>query len=494
MIQFNKYKYIYLPFLSGLLVAIGRLPLRLGLVSFFALIPLIMLFQENLKFKHLFAAGFFYSFSYTSVALHWIALVTVPGYIGIYFLFTLYFGILFSLIYFVSKRIPKFRMISFTFFWISFDYLQNFGEFRFPWFDIGYSLADFNLLIQPVEIGGIYILSLIIILINFLIIGSFKHKRNFIFIFILIVIWISYGYLRINNLKTEISEKKIGIIQASIPQEMKWQRAYLDTTINFYTDLSLSAKDQGASIILWPESAWPVYLTKQMKYKYMMKDLVNDLGIPVVAGYPDYIYPEKPHPEKYKFYNSASFFYPDGTIGNPYYKNYLVPFGERMPFLSIFPALWNVHLGQANFEYGNKLEFYDYEGLRFSPQICFEIAFSIQTTKMVRNGTDIILNLTNDAWFKRSIGTYQHAMLSRFRAVETRRQIIRAANTGYSMIVSPSGEIIQKTDLFERTMFVDNLEICKIVTINSRYFNWLPKFLLFLSLILMIMALVKKIK
>ncbi len=482
-------KHIFLPLLSGLLVGIARTPLGLGLISFFALVPLLTFFDQQYDSKKNLIAAFFYSFSYISVALHWIVLVTLPGFLGLYLLFTGYYFILFTVISFFFKAQHRLRYIAFAAVWIIFDYIQNYGEFRFPWFDIGYSLADYNLLLQVADIGGVALISLLIVSIN-ICINNLKVnlKRNLFYILLILVVWITYGLYRPGSLDIKEPGKKIAIIQASIPQDMKWEQSFLDSTISIYSDLSLEAKEAGASLILWPESAWPLYLARQYKYKLIMKALVSDLDIPIVTGFPNYEFAGDDHPEKYKFYNSASIFYPDGRMGDLYYKNYLVPFGERMPFLKYLPFLWNVHLGQANFEYGNDNVFYDYEGLRFSPQICFEIAFSKQTALMVHNDTDIILNLTNDAWFKHSIGTYQHAVISRFRAIETRRQIVRSANTGISLIVDPTGEYSGYTELFNRTILLGDIKVTKSQTFYTRFFNWLPKLMLLILLLLIIMG------
>jgi apolipoprotein N-acyltransferase len=133
-----------------------------------------------------------------------------------------------------------------------------------------------------------------------------------------------------------------------------------------------------------------------------------------------------------------------------------------MPLMDTFPFLWNLHLGQANFEYGDSLQFYQCGPYRYSPQICFEVAFPSHTQRMAARGIDFVLNLTNDAWFHRSVGTYQHAMMAKIRAVEIRRQIYRAANTGISLIVDPVGRIQKKTALFERTTLMHPVILCPI--------------------------------
>ena len=131
-------------------------------------------------------------------------------------------------------------------------------------------------------------------------------------------------------------------------------------------------------------------------------------------------------------------------------------------------------MGQANWEYGEKLGYYSVNGYKFSPLICFEIAFPQLTTEMAKNDVDFIVNITNDAWFHRSAGTYQHVAMTKFRAVETRKQIYRAANTGYSVIVSPTGEFLKQTKLFEKITINNTLYIYENNSYFTKYFFWFP--------------------
>ncbi|MDA3813516.1 MAG: apolipoprotein N-acyltransferase, partial [Candidatus Cloacimonetes bacterium] len=182
---------IYLfPALAGTILGLSRLPIHLGFLVFIAFIPLFYFFKEQRKKKEVFLAAAVFSSAYTLVCLHWISLVTLPGYLGIFFLFAVYFYIVFQLYYFVKQHIPKFDYLGFIMIWISFEFLQNFGEFSFPWFNLGYSLADYLPFIQPAEIGGMSLLSLLILLVNILLFELNKNfKRNLIIISTIIIVW-----------------------------------------------------------------------------------------------------------------------------------------------------------------------------------------------------------------------------------------------------------------------------------------------------------------
>ncbi len=467
-----KSPYFYLPALSALLLSLSRLPINLGFLVFVAFIPLISILEKPANIKQLILAGFSFATVYNIVCLHWLTLVTLGGYMGMFLLFTLYFFLLFFLI---NRSCRKFNIhLTFPIFWLGFEYVQTLGEFRFPWFNAGYSLADYNTLLQPAELGGVYFISLIILVINIVIHIYKKRKpKGLIILGVIFILWFSYGIIRLKTLNLEETSKNIALVQVSVPQDKKWNKAYRDTTLAFYKKFTLSAA-KNAELVVWPESAMPDYvLAKSRSYvRNYIKRLNAEADVDIFTGFPYYVI-DADHPMKYRFYNSCTLFQKNGTTHDPYFKNILVPFGERMPFLEIFPFLWNIQLGQANFEFGSELAFYNYDELTYSPQICFEIAFPELTRRMAAK-SDFIVNLTNDAWFNKSAGTYQHSMMTRLRAIETRTQIFRAANTGYSMIVSPSGEIMKKTKLFEQTVISDKVILHKNKSIFTKYLFWFP--------------------
>ena len=470
-----KRKTYLFPVFAGTILGLSRLPIHLGFLVFFAFIPLFHFFSEERKKKEIFLAAAAFGSAYTLVSLHWISLVTFPGYLGTFLLFAAYFYIVFQFYYFIKQQNSKFGYLGFILVWISFEFLQNFGEFSFPWFNLGYSLAEYLPFIQPVDLGGMSFLSLLILLVNILLFELRSNfKRNLTLISIIIILWSTYGVIRLKTIQLTKTDFNASIVQASIPQDKKWEEIYLDSTLSLYEEFSSKAAEEKTDLIIWPESATPVYLLRQMEYRKWILNLSDELKTDIFTGFPHYKYVGKSHPNGFLFYNSATLIGKNRKVHVPYYKNILVPFGERIPFLKYFPFLWNVHLGQANWEYGEKLEYYSVNNYKFSPLICFEIAFPAPTTEMAKNDVDFIVNITNDAWFHRSAGTYQHAVMTKFRAIETRKQIYRAANTGYSLVVSPTGEFLKQTKLFEKTTISYPLYIYENNSYFTKYLFWFP--------------------
>ena len=491
--KFFRQSYFYKSFLAALLLGSSRLPLHLGFLCFLGFIPIFSLFNENLKNKKIILSAIIFSTIYTAVSLHWISLVTISGFFGTFILFGIYFSILFLLIGNLWKILPKFRYLIFICFWLSFEYLQNFGEFRFPWFNVGYSLSDYLVLLQPAEIGGIYLLSLLIIVLNIFFYELRNNlKRNLFLIILLLITWFGFGIYRLNTIPLHETKTDISIIQVSVPQNKKWEASYLDSTLILYDKYSKIAAKNNSSLIIWPESAIPAYVKRQTKFRSFISRTARQVKTDIFTGFPHYEIADSTYRFRFKFYNSCTKIDKNGKYYPLYYKNVLVPFGERIPFLNIFPILWKLDFGQANWEYGTKQEFYDVDGFKYSPLICFEIAFPKLTLKMAQQNADFIVNITNDAWFYRSAGTYQHAVMTKFRAIETRKQIYRAANTGYSLIVSPTGEVLQKTELFEKKVIHDKLFIYEGNSVFTKYLYWFPLVFVFGAGLLMVMLFLKK--
>ncbi len=475
---------------SAILLGLSRLPIHTGFFVFFAFIPFFFFFNKrNYQKKELIFSGILFSVTYTSTALYWINLVTIFGFIGLYILFSFYFSILFIIIQKIWKSFPKLKYLIFSFLIISFEYLQNFGELRFPWMNSAYSLSEYFHLIQIADIGGVYLITLLIIITNILIYHLQRSfKKYFSFLLIFFTLWISYGFFRIKYLPIEKHNLKVAIVQASIPQELKWESSYKDSSRKLYEKYTSLSAENGAKLVIWPEAAFTSYLLKRTKEQRYLRNLVSKNNISLFTGFPDYQKAKKNSIEDYYFYNACTLINNNGKIDKPYYKKILVPFGERIPWLNIFPVLWHLQLGQANFEYGKETKIYSINGLKFSPQICFETAFPSLTLQMADLDADFIVNLTNDAWFYYSAGTFQHSKMSVFRAIEIRKQFFRAANTGYSLIISPSGKIDKSTNLFEKTIISDEVKVYTGTTLYVKFFRNFPLWIFCISIIFIILS------
>jgi len=467
----KQYRHLLYALLTALGLTLSRLPLHLGFLVFVSWIPMLYVFEQGrYKRLQLLYMGLIFAFVYCSVLLPWIGGVTLLGLFGIFMVYTCYFYAVFYAIQRIWHRLPKWRYTGLFCVLISLEYLQNFSELRFPWINLGYSLSDYTLLLQILDLGGVILLSGLIIVINILLYRFTRLKiRALIPLPAILLLWLGYGYWALHYVPLEEHDARIFVMQPSITQDEKWEAEQLYEIVDRYRQLSLEAKLEGARILIWPEAAMPVYLVRQFYYLDMVHDLVDDLQMDIFTGFPDYLPAPEAHPMDELYYNAATLFRPNMPPDSLYYKIILVPGGERMPGLDYLPILWKVQFGQANWEFGTEIRWYRSGDHVFSPSICYEIAFADLNHRMaIRRGgfqlsdqkseiipdnslnkADYLVNITNDAWFGTSYGPWLHSVLTKFRAVENRIQIYRSANTGISLIVDPKGRIISQANLFE---------------------------------------------
>jgi len=516
---------IALPIFSAILIGLSRWNLDFDSFIFVSFVPLFYFFEyttnKNKPYlprlfytgKQYFGYGFLFSTVLICLFLYWINLVTIIGFLGLILLFGLIFGFIFWYVSKIYHYIPKFAPIWFSITWIFFEYLTNFSEFHFPWFAIGYGLKNKLYLLQVLELGGLPLLSFCILGINYLLYLAFQSivfsttAKNMIkglkflaIVIILLLFWGGTGFWRMQQINKNTEEKtfKIALIQGNIPQDLKWEEEMEEETFLIYERLAKEVvKNENPNLILYPEAALPSWLYIWPSEYYQLMSLVVDLNTPIFTGFPHYIdelkYEGQDEPRLY--YNAANLFTPDIVKHEKYYKNILVPFGERTPFLSLFPLLWKLQMGQANFESGNSSVLYKIEDYTFTPLICFEIAFPLFIKKTVQNiNPDYLVNITNDAWFYRSIGTHQHAMMAVFRTIETRKQVFRVANTGYSFYTMPSGEMKAMTNLFERCYLVAYLNTYHSKTPYIQYGYLLHLFLITLFILQLAYIIINSLK
>jgi len=341
------------------------------------------------------------------------------------------------------------------------------------------------------------LLAIVILLVNVLMYFVLKRKmRYMLYLVVLLSVWLAYGFYRINSIQLSRQPANIYVMQPSIPQEDKWDEEHYQQILSRYRDLVAEAKEMDAGMLIFPEAAMPVYVMLTPRHQIELQEMMEMGNLDIFAGFPHCNIAPEDHAEPYYYYNAATLFQKDGSIMPLYYKNILVPVAERMLWMETFPFLWRLQLGQANWEFGTRINRYQHEGLEFSPSICYELAFAHFMARAIHfaedgsyNKADFHVNITNDAWFGTSYGPWLHGVMTKFRAVESRIQIYRSANTGISMIVDPIGRVLDSASLFEVKNITSDLYKTDIKPIYIRivYYPWL---IVALTLILLVVSFV----
>ncbi len=237
----------------------------------------------------------------------------------------------------------------------------------------------------------------------------------------------------------------VTLVQGGIRQELKWKPSLASAHFNTYLELTREALRAGSDLVIWPESALPFYLDHHPSIQRVLSRLADEGDAYLLIGGD---YRAKTAPLKY--FNSAYFFTPNVPGWERYDKTHLVPFGEYTPLKKFLPFVSAVVPWEEDFSAGDEIILFNLTRsnddssrvLRLGTLICFEDIFPGLVREMVSEGAGLLVNLTNDAWYGRTIAPYQHAYLSLFRAVENRIYLVRATNTGYSCIIDPRGRIV----------------------------------------------------
>ena len=363
---------------------------------------------------------------------------------------------------FLINRYLSFGLLSFPFIWVWVEIGREFIPFSgFPWNLAGYMITYINPLAQITEFVGIYGASFIAIALPTFAFYYFLNRNIFSFLLfgIVILVFIGagiYGFIKIKNFIPEGEKYKVAILQGNIPEEMKQDIKQREKVLDIYISLFKQAAKEKPDLIVFPESALPFPpLDPNDPLRKKFFEEIKDIKVAFLAGFDNYF------TLKGKFYLYNSIFLYDENHYSVYFYNKikLVPFGEYLPrffepFKKFFP-----YLQGYDFSKGKEITTLNYKKMRIIPLICFEAIFSSFVGNFVKKGGNIIVNITNDAWFGKSSAPFQHFEMARVRAIEYGLYMVRAANTGISAFVNPVGKIEKSLGLFKRGYIVSDVYV-----------------------------------
>ena len=341
--------------------------------------------------------------------------------------------------------------------WVLFEWLRSWLLTGFPWLYLGYSSID-TWLAGWAPIGGVYLLSLAL---SFSAAGIFltcHHPNNRIkLITILMVASLWLGGLAFKKIECTSSDSsriiKIGIVQANIAQQLKWNPNYYATTLGIYQNMTMRLLD--SDIIIWPEAAIPNYYQNAQKFLLPVSEKLKKNNITLITGIP-FLSTDNGN---LKVHNSIA------AMGNGegiYHKQQLVPFGEYVPMESFLRGLIEFFdLPMSSFSPGEPNQDLLLAGkYQFAPFICYEIVYPDLVRNFARDA-DFLITVSNDSWFGASIGPLQHLQMARMRALENGKYLIRSTNNGISAIVDQKGKIKSQSKQFVAQSLEGDLQIVR---------------------------------
>ncbi len=494
----DNIKFLLLAIFSGIFIGISFpnffLPFAF-IIGFFFYFK--SLFEDSYK-RHL-IFSFFIGFSSSLISLYWLYFATtdyinltptlsIVILIVIASVFSFYQFLSFSVVLLILKRFFKEKVLMLApFVWVNLEMFREFFPFGgFPWNLMGYSISYINQFAQLTSILGIYGLSLLCIFLS-VSVFVFFHKKTVISgsilltgILITVLIYI-YGEYRINNLELK-SDKKvyIAIVQGNIGQALKLSKNK-EPINDIYLSL-LNSIDKDIDLIILPETAIyidPYYIDET--YLKFYKNL--KVKAPILTGI-DHL---KVTEDSVEIYNGMFLLSPKLKVLDYYHKIKLVPFGEYTPKMFKFLGKVIEYLVSGlDFSAGKEKNIIHYKNMKIVPLICFESIFTYFTGTFSQRG-NIIINITNDAWFGNTSAPYQHFEMARVRAIENGKYLIRVANTGISAVIKPNGEISSLIGLNKRKIEYDNVYLIEGKTFFCENIKYIYKFYILLPFLLIIL-------
>jgi apolipoprotein N-acyltransferase len=497
--------------ISGLLLVLSFPPVDIYPFAFIALAPFLIIIHR-LSGKEAFKAGFFMGLVYFFGTTYWIYhSMHYYGGMGLVLSLIIVFALacylalypaLFSWIFSVrmkNSRLPS--LILAPALWVSLEYLRSYFITGFPWSTLGYSQWKFLSLIQVADITGVYGVSFIVVGVNAAIADYFILKRrmremplfptSYTFVtligFVLGLVFVfSYGFFRMSQ-PIPGAPLKASVVQGNIDQAKKWDVRFQDEVLTTYEKLTTGAFLENPQLIVWPESSLPFPLDERDPRLAQVKQLEAASGTPLIVG------AIREKPEKPGAYANSAALIDAGNISYVYDKIHLVPFGEYIPMRRVLFFVNKLSDAIGQYEPGATYRRGAIKQGQFATLVCYEIVFPGLVRKFFRDGGDFIVTITNDAWFGGSSGPYQHWSMAALRAVENRKPVIRAANTGISGFFSSRGEVIKQTRLFERKTLTAQVTTDPRKTIYSRFGDLFAYVCILITLFFMIFSQGKKV-
>ena len=475
-----------------MLLGVAFLPVPLGFLAWIGYVPLLIALDRRLaagaSLRALFGLGYVFGLAFYLVGVHWIALlspvaITAPwlkwpawllaaGYLA------LYGGATAVLAGWATRRSGWSLAATFPPAALLVEELRASGELGFPWFQPGYSQHAYVAPLQLAGLGSVSLVTLWVLILNALAWRTLApaapggRLRAALGLTLALALPWAWGMQVLRAApQAETPRPVVALVQGNIPGEIKWsgrhQRAVLGRFLTL-SDSAASAEPKPA-LLIWPETATGSYLRRQIDQSLAVVDLAARTGVPVFAGFAD---AEWDSAGRERHYNAAGTFLPTGRIGEVYAKRHLVPFGERIPFQRLVPALGRMDFGQAEWASGSRTVLVPSAAGPFSCLICFEAIFPDLARSDVRAGARWLVNITNDEWFGNSAALYQHAAMAVFRTVENGVPMARCANTGLTLLIDSYGRVVGRLPVFRPAVLEDRLPPPGRPTFYGRFGDW----------------------
>lgn len=473
---------------SGLLLTLCFPRIGLAPIAWGALIPLLFLVANN-KSPACLTLGWIAGVCHGLSLLYWITYVVnrygnlpLPVSLVICFLLVAYLalfpGLFCAVLAWLRHRSLPWLPIA-PFLWVTLEMGKSRLLTGFPWENLGYSQYRWLSVIQIADIAGVFGISFVLVLSNVLLFTLIFHVKtqrkvatrllSSLLLISLILIVVGYGNWRLAKLENHQGPSfKIALVQGNIAQDTKWDPAFQQSTLDKYTRLTREVTENQPNLVIWPETATPFYFLADRKNTETLIQKLRKIKTPLLFGSPAY----RRKGEGLKLYNRAYLLNSHGLVIGFYDKIHLVPFGEYVPWKRLLFFVDKLVQAAGDFASGEQAMVLNLSPARVGVLICYEAIFPKLSRDLVNAGANLLVNITNDAWFGRSSAPYQHLSMAALRSVENRVPMARCANTGISGFIDVRGRILRTTGLFEDATMLGTVALGEGKTLYTKHGDW----------------------
>ncbi len=480
-----------------------------GILSFITLVPYFyVIFDRALNHRKakMYRLGLLFSFPYYVSVLYWfcyqypldfmgfsnamsIAYIAL-AWLGLSLLYTLTMALVPVVVScFLNTEFGKthayFAPLMTAAIWTTVEWMHTKTFLGVPWARLALTQQNYTVNLQIASLFGSYGVTFIIVFVNAAVaygtyvftVNKEKRKAYICFASAAIVLLSNtlFGVLSIRlDERKDKSLMLASALQGNMMSSEKWGYSGADIALERYSGLVAQAASEGSELMVFPETAFAT----DIRYGWLrdeLSDLSAQYRVTLVVGAFDEALNEN---DEYESYNAMYMFYPDGRMEEQtYIKRKLVPFGEYLPaerlFCTLFPFLNEINLFDDVLTPGEESRLFETEYGKIGALICFDSIYELLSVESVSDGAGLLVLGTNDSWFEDSSAIYEHNGQAVLRAIENRRYIVRAANTGMSSVISPRGEVLASIEPLEEGQITEYVSFRDDVTFYNRYPNLL---------------------
>jgi apolipoprotein N-acyltransferase len=434
-------------------------------LAYVALVPVIILVHRS-TWPEVFFYGFVYGLGTYALHNYWLSGFHPLALIAVPLIYAVYFLVLFPLLKFADRTLPRHGYLLQLAIWLGYEYFRTQFFLGYSYGIIGYTQYLFTPLVRLSSLTGVWGVSLLVAFPGVYLGNALRDGPQRALEFVRTnrlapIVWaiafvLSLGYGVASRVDYSAAPTwRLALIQQNADPWEGGPSAYQRSLdISLRLSAQALAEDPTVDAVVWSETSVVPPIDYHLRYRtnrdsvglveQLMRYLENE-EVPYVIGNSSarLLRGEDGSLERVDY--NAVIVYDDGEFGEPYRKTHLVPFTEHFPYRRQLPWLYDLLTANGSNHWGRGDEYtvFELDGVRFSTPICFEDTFGYISREFVREGAEVLVNLTNDLWSKSVAASMQHMQMAVFRSAETRRSMVRSTNGGMTSIIDPNGRIAE---------------------------------------------------